>query len=301
MTSRRQRLMALLAPLALFACDRLVSPPETKDRMPPERLARMVYRPVALAEHGDLAAGEDALKALIRPLGTSKDDMIRRADLLTGFAVGLYQAETPNEGLRVASFPYFRRAIAVYETALGPKSPEVALALNSYADAEVRAYDGAVPQDAIDAIARAYAIRRYALGPDNAETRIALRKWKEYRLFPTSTARNADDVDKVTAYLREDIATLHESDSDEAAETIGRTYVGAAVRYRIAGRGEEARQIYDRMLDLFDTQGKNRDRLCHAALEANLAWSALNDDKSANDRTSKDRAFAARFGHCESG
>jgi len=69
--------------------------------------------------------------------------------------------------------PYVERAIPAYRAAFGPRHPEVALALNSYATLLHNFHDKALDTAAEAALVEAISIRREKLGPDNPETKTA--------------------------------------------------------------------------------------------------------------------------------
>lgn len=141
----------------------------TKDRLSPEKMQSLVAGPFALVARGDLAGGQAAFEQQLTDLkGDHGGDSVVVADALSSFGVTLFNSGR-NEARR-ASVPYLHRAVTAMQAAFGPQHPEVALALNDYADVvEILELDPSAG-DSIAALREATAIRQATLGPANAET-----------------------------------------------------------------------------------------------------------------------------------
>lgn len=173
----RRRLFAALASGA-FAATILAEGPaqaqqaaqETKDRVTNEELAALVAPALALAGKGELAQAGAAVHDLVAE-AQARADKVRAADMLMGYALGLYaQAET-----RRAAIPWLAEAAAAAEAAWGPAHAETALALQSYADGIRKTSPEPPPPDVERLLRRVLAIRVQALGPDNGETLMTMR------------------------------------------------------------------------------------------------------------------------------
>lgn len=166
----------LLVIQGLAGCDS--KPAETKDRLTPEAMGQMVEGPIAMVHDEGLSSGERAFQRLLEEYvdryGASS---VQVADLLTAFGIGLYvqgyNDENPAESQ--ASVKYLREAVPHYRQAFGAKHPEVAVALHSLADAEIK-LNGHLTPEAEAALNEALQIRRTALGPQNPETRATARR-----------------------------------------------------------------------------------------------------------------------------
>lgn len=172
---RRIFLIPLLAGLA--ACQSLPSGYDPA-RLSSARMDELVAQPIARVEAGDLAGGVAAFDALLarRPAGS-----LAAADLLTAFGVNLHSRAQAEEdrSLSALSLTYLQRAVDAYRARFGPDHPEVALALNSWADVE-RELRPHAPEAAEAALVEVLRIRRIALGASHGET-----LWATYYLAQT--------------------------------------------------------------------------------------------------------------------
>jgi hypothetical protein len=143
-------------------------PRETKDRFPPEAMARMVEGPMSAVRKHGLAEGEAAFERLLAVEGSNR---VRIADLHMAYGVELYNERIRKDDpvLLKASRDRIRASIPLYRAAFGSTHPEVALALNSFADVEIELNGEDSPQ-AEAALREALRIRRATLGDVNAET-----------------------------------------------------------------------------------------------------------------------------------
>ena len=150
--------------------------PATKDRLSPESMDALVAGPMALLKKSGLDAAQKAFEALVvDAVKKHGKGSVEEADLLTAFGVALdlEGIDRSDEKLERAALPYVERAIPAYRAAFGPRHPEVALALNSYATLLHNFHDKALDTAAEAALVEAISIRREKLGPDNPETKTA--------------------------------------------------------------------------------------------------------------------------------
>jgi len=147
-------------------------PGETKERVPPEAMARMVEGPMSAVRQRGLAAGDAAFERLLAAKNArGPSNRVLIADLYMAYGVELYMEWTGEDGpeLLQASRDRVRDSIPLYRSAFGSTHPEVALALNSFADVEIALNGDSSPQ-AEAALCEALRIRRSTLGAVNAET-----------------------------------------------------------------------------------------------------------------------------------
>jgi hypothetical protein len=147
---------------------------ETKDRVTNEELKALVAEPLALAAAGQAAQADAAVRALVAD-AQGRADPARAADILMGYAVGLYR----EPGTRRSAVPWLAHAAAAAEAAWGPAHPETALALQTYADGLRKLDPDAAPREAERALRQVLAIRSQTLGADNGETVMTMRTLAE--------------------------------------------------------------------------------------------------------------------------
>lgn len=142
------------------------------DRLPADRLPPLVERPIAQIEAGDLAGGIATFEAMAEAARRrGGGHSLREADLLIAFGAQLH-GEAQNNGDRTYSeraLTYLERATEAYRAVFGADHPEVATALNSWADVESQLRPHA-PAAAEAALEEALRIRRAALGAANKES-----------------------------------------------------------------------------------------------------------------------------------
>lgn len=166
----RRALLIFLLPLALASCQtgprgRAAYQP---GRLAMDRISALVAAPIAEIEAGREAAGIAAFEALLAAAERRHGrDSLQKADLLESFGVALHMQGEPR--FSEAGLIYLRRAIDAYRAYYGPGHPEVAVALNSWADVE-RLRRPHLPAAAEAALEEAYRIRVAALGPAHGET-----------------------------------------------------------------------------------------------------------------------------------
>jgi hypothetical protein len=147
-------------------------PRETKDRFPPEAMARMVEGPMSAVRERGLAQGDAAFERLVSgEKARDGSNRVRIADLHMAYGVELYMEWSAKNDIALleASRDRIRASIPLYRAAFGPAHPEVALALNSFADVEIDLNGDESPAGKA-ALREALRIRRATLGAENAET-----------------------------------------------------------------------------------------------------------------------------------
>ena len=179
-------MVALTFPAALAAQGQALQSrtAETKDRLSPEAMERLVARPMALLRTDGLASAQKAFAELVAEAVTKHGQAsVKEADLLTSFGVALYMEgmDRNDATLERASLAYLEKATAAYRSAFGPRHPEVAVGLNSYADVALGLRDLTLQPAAESALEEALSIRTEKLGPDNEETRTAANRLTELR------------------------------------------------------------------------------------------------------------------------
>jgi len=137
-------------------------------------MEEMVKDPIAVVRTQGLAAGRARFGQLLAADEARYGaNSVKVADLLTSFGVGLYMDgfTTEDQTEREASLDYLRDAIPRYRRAFGPQHPEVAVALHSFADADLALHDKHLTSESEQALEEALRIRCVALGSNNEETR----------------------------------------------------------------------------------------------------------------------------------
>lgn len=158
-------LLPLLLASALAGC-RQPAAPLTQARLSPERMESLVAGPMVLIRRGDAAAAEASVAALIAQAREHHGPRsVAEYDLLTAFGVRLLAANEKE----LARF-YLRQAIDAGRRAFGPRHPESALALHTYADVIDPGEDSPPPAETVARMEEALAIRRETLGSSNVET-----------------------------------------------------------------------------------------------------------------------------------
>lgn len=193
--------VAVLLAVTVYAAWPAAPPPETKDRLTSEAMEQMVAGPMAVVRKDGLASGRARFEQLLAAKEARYGrDSVQVADLITAFGVELYLDEmtTEDPAELQASRDYLRDAIPRYRKAFGPNSPEVAVALHSFADADISLHGKRLTPEAEAALREALRIRRAALGPDDRETRATedrlARAKRDAPAWPPNSAGSALEV-----------------------------------------------------------------------------------------------------------
>ena len=234
---------------ATVAGQDILAPPtgvagETKNRLTEEQMDELVSAPMSIVERRGLPAGRVAFeRQLARTRAARGARSAEAADLLMSFGIGLYGLglRTGERRMQEASLPYLEAAIPAYRAAFGAANPEVALALNSYADAQAELHRENPPQSADAALEEAYRIRLDAFGPSNSETLASLRYLARLKGLPSRTGGNRARIDAVAALYRRLIAT---SSNDPEMGYLSAPYARTAMArmYARNGMAAEARE-----------------------------------------------------------
>lgn len=150
-------------------------PAETKDRLSDADMEELVKRPMTLVRQGDFMAGVELFESMLGEAQSAHgNDSVEVGDLLTSIGVFLFMEARSSDDPAVgqASIKYLAKAIDAYKGAFGPVHPEVALAINSYADVLRQLAPGAsIPPEVIPLLEEALRIRVATLGAQHTETR----------------------------------------------------------------------------------------------------------------------------------
>jgi tetratricopeptide (TPR) repeat protein len=227
--------IALLAS-ALGACD---GPTYTQERVSNQELAAMVAGPLDLAERGDLSGAQREFETLLKRSRPEEE-----SDLLTAFGVGLHSLGDAEEDdpYRRASIPYLERSVPAAIRRFGSGHPEVALALNTYADALRSLSPDDPPRQVDQAYARAFAIRERTLGRINAETLFALFRLAQVQGLPSRTGGDPARIERAAAMFRAVIQGREanpDQPSSESAENVRLSLVEMYVRNRDMAKAVE--------------------------------------------------------------
>ena len=262
-----------LAPAVATAQTALAAPTipivQTSDRLSQQRMDALVSRPLAIVRLQGLPAGR---AAFARRLATARTAHGARstevADLLTSFGVALYSLglESGDRALQEASIPYLDAAIPAYRTAFGNAHPEVAVALNAYADAQSALHEEDPPQSAEAALEEAYRIRLSAFGPTNVETLASLRYLARIKGLPSRIHGNHVRMAAVVDLYRLLIAN---SPSDPRMGYFTAPYGRAALAGMYARNGMVAEAREQLRLAIEQTQGWDEADQCTFAYETN--------------------------------
>lgn len=215
-------------------------PPEhggtTADRLSERQRSRLVERPMDLVERGELAAGQQQFEREYAAMLERKGEQsITLGDMLIAFGVGLWREEHEAEAV-----PYLRRAVDAYRKAVGPDDPEIALALNSVADAVYNDWDkpAGPPPEALEAMRETLRIRRASLGPKNAETAVTYVRLGRLNGHPAMTKGDPGRIEAAAAQARHGLDLLPDTlNLDPEDIAVARRTV--AEIYARNGRGRE--------------------------------------------------------------
>lgn len=123
---------------------------------------------------------------------------VQAADLLTAFGVGLYIL-----GMDRAAISYLEAAIPAYRAAFGGAHPEVAVALNTYADAQSQLHPDN-PPEGIDALREeAHRIQSAASGPRSLHALATLRYLAVLKGHPSRTWGDPARIEAAAALFRQ--------------------------------------------------------------------------------------------------
>lgn len=214
--------VALIAALVLGA---LWSEPRTEipasdARLTNEDMAALVRAPLRLIEAGDVTGGQRLFERSIAIAAARHGEgALEVADLLTSFGAMIYRADDEEAPRKTAlASLYLRRAVPAYRAALGPDHPDVATALNSYADVLRLATPDDPPAEAERAMNEAYRIRLASRGPHHAETLSTLLYLADIHAAPGRTRGDPARIAAVRAELDRIIRLSRSADTDTAVQ-----------------------------------------------------------------------------------
>lgn len=233
-----------VAPAAVAGQDIFAPPPpQTRDRLSQDRMDAMVAGPISVVQSQGLAAGRAAFERLLaRTRAARGPRSVAVADLIEAFGVCLYALGLDaGEELKGASIPYLEAAIPAYRAAFGNADPEVAVALNSYADAQSALNPDDPPRTVEAAYEEAYRIRLAAFGPRNVETLATVGYLARLWSLPSRTRGAPARMDAAAALLRQIIANSPD-DQQFGRESGPYVRVALARLYARNGLATEARE-----------------------------------------------------------
>lgn len=203
--------VGLLAILPVAASGQDVSPPplsDTQGRLSHDQMDELVSEPMTIVQTRGLAAGKAAFERLLaRARARHGARSVEVADLLQSFGVGLFGLGRNSEDrLQQESIPYLEAAISAYRAAFGSGHPEVAIALNTLADAQLEMDADDPPQSVEAAYEETYRIRLAAFGPTNINTLASLRYLASVRGLPSRMHGDPVRIDAVASLFRRLIA-----------------------------------------------------------------------------------------------
>lgn len=238
----------LVAALVLGALWRDVpfAVPTPEDRLSHDKMSRLVEQPIGQVRGGDIEGGRRTFE---RMLGATRarhgPNAIEVADLLTAFGVLLYQQDKEGvPGAQALAPGYLHRAIPVYRAALGPNHPEVAIALNSYADVLRLAHPENPPLEAERALVEAYRIRLSSRGPSHAETLWSILYLTDIRGLPSRTEGSAARLRAVLDELDRAIRLSQSSDPENRERIAVAAELRRAIILARHGRPATAMRAY---------------------------------------------------------
>lgn len=195
---------------------------------------------MAVVRSEGLAAGEQVFEKLLSDSRKRHgSNSVETADLLMAFGVGLFVESKDNDDPAAgdASLRYLKAAIPAYQAAFGANHAEVAVALTSYADAEMELQGGAPSAEAEAARERAYNVRLRALGRGHPETRASLRSLAGVKGHPSRVKGDADRLNAAVGSLENLLIDAPDHPFDVAPWFIR---LKMARIYALNGKGTEA-------------------------------------------------------------
>jgi tetratricopeptide (TPR) repeat protein len=209
-------------------------PEETKDRLNLDAFKLLLASPLAAATAGDTATADREMTVILADTDAKAGPhSLRHADILSAFGVELYKADHEN-----AALPYLERAVDAYRQALGPDSPEVAVALHDVANLRLDLQPDAAPPELIATVREALRIRRLKLGENNAETAVTYVLLGRILGFPQATKDDSASVDEAALQVRQGLDRLLRIPGAEAGDIDTARYRLAEV-YAHNGRGAQ--------------------------------------------------------------
>jgi hypothetical protein len=225
--------VALVASLVLGALWRETRTeiPESQDRLTNEDMGLLVRAPLRLIEAGDVAGGQRLFERSIAIAQARHGrNALEAADLLMSFGAMLYRLDVEQVPRKTAlATVYLRRAVPAYRAALGPDHPDVATALNTYADILRLDTPDDPPAEAERALDEAYRIRLASRGPHHAETLWTLLCLADIHGAPSRTRGDPARIAAAHAELDRIVRLSQRADGDTAAQ------IRAGVQRRRAG------------------------------------------------------------------
>lgn len=242
--------LILAGTIAFSVVDSRKGPPaahggQTSDRLTDAMKRRLVERPMTFVKRGDLAGGQRQFEVEYATMLERKGERsITPGDMLTAFGVGLWV-----EDHQVEAVPYFRRAVAAYRIST-PDSPDVALALNTVADAVYTDDNAPPPAEALAAMREALKIRRATLGLHDGETAVTYVRLGKLNGHPVNTEGVEARVEAAAQQVRYGISLLpHCPNADPADLSVA--YVTLAKIYARNGHTRQTIAVIEAARDRY--------------------------------------------------
>jgi|GEM_PF-3567560 len=260
---------ALVAAVALpQAAPAQLAAKETKDRISNDELKALVAGPLALAAAGRAAEADAAVRALVAD-AEGKADRARAADILMGYAVGLYNEPPTRRG----SVSWLAQAAAAAAAAWGPLHAETALALQTYADGLRKLDPDAPPPEVERALRQVVAIRTQTLGADNGETVMTMRTLAEtLAAGPPAATPDPKRAAEAAALFARAIAVAPAANMQNPMEELVAGRLAFARLWARVGKAEEAMAQFDAARMLLAQHGPNAPDDAEGACRAFLFW-----------------------------
>jgi hypothetical protein len=215
------------------------------ERITAKQLAELVAEPASLIGKGDFVAADAAFARLLAARSARHGaESLAVADHLTAFGLALFgphgEDARDKEG-RVRSLAYLRRAIPIYRRVFGAHE-EVALAINSYADAALIVSADEVPDDLDALLEEAVAIRAAASGDPAALANI-LMAFGDVRGAPSRTRADAAAIEASAAIYRRAMPLLAEESLSPGPDNRFEAHFRMAAMYVRNGRPADAEAV----------------------------------------------------------
>ena len=218
------------------------------DRLTQERMAELVAGPMAIVERRGLQAGKAAFDRVLAAMRARPGvRSVQVADLLTAFGVGLYNfgMERNDQPIKEAAIPYLEAAIPAYRGAFGDDHPEVAVALNSYADAQWQLHQDNPPEGVDASREEAHRIQSAASGPRSIHALATLRYLAVLKGHPSRTRGDPARIEAAAALFRQLISlSPDEANPDYLSARYARTaFARMYAQNRMANEAREQLRV----------------------------------------------------------
>jgi len=232
------RLAAYMSSMQGGAFDASSAP--TKSRLSDAQFADLTAQPAAELQAGDIEKAKADFEVLLQSReGPDHESQVRYGDTLESFGVAMFMADQ-----KEASLAYLERGISAFRRAFGPRHPEVAVALNSWADAAKEISPESPPTGTDEAYEEAYEIRLASLGPSDPETLSNLVELANLKGLPARTNGDPAKV-QTAANLFEQLIEALKQNPRSTPSNFGLVYSELSVMYAKNGDAKNAASNFD--------------------------------------------------------